>query len=181
MPKPYSAFYTERSQVPTPANPSTQFPNFLSQGIPSHFQPWGIPGHNFGAFSGPGSVLNTPMEVLDTRETDSVYTISVLIPRVIPSSLRVTAMLGGLVLQGQTHDEHHHKHHFPNNLHHHSQPSSPPKHPHLSHFHKDHIHSFHHTLTVPSYVDTSRAEARTENGIITIKAPRRSLFSNFNE
>ncbi|KAJ1914179.1 hypothetical protein IWQ60_008912 [Tieghemiomyces parasiticus] len=142
--------------------------------------------HSSGVLGG-GDPFGPVAEVLSTEDAADGYTLNVLIPHVVPSSLRVTAVLGGLILQGhcegRLHGHHHHRRHH-----------------HFFHRHKDHHHHHHgkhhshtdrdddvvsgshtdfrQTFAVPSYVDTARAVAHTENGIVTIRAPRREVFAS---
>ncbi|KAJ1985059.1 hypothetical protein H4R34_000236 [Dimargaris verticillata] len=164
MPSHYSAF---TFQSPFGAAASTTrastVDDFITKGIPQTFRPWGIPGHpvthwpnHTDQFSAHGH------EILGSRESDKGYEINILVPRVIPATLRVTAVQGGLILHGYCENK-------VTSTTATAGPGTPVP------IENGQFSTFRQFFSVPSYVDTTKATAHTENGIVTIQAPKRTI------
>ncbi|KAJ1969945.1 hypothetical protein IWQ62_000286 [Dispira parvispora] len=157
MPMHYSAF-SPRNPLQQPNAQSFNFDHFIQHGIPQRFETWAFPRSQETPLGPTTDHGHQHLEVLRRQDDADGYAVHILIPHVVPASLRVTALLGGLTLRGHTADK---------------------KETTSSGLVRGHHNEFSKTFSVPAYIDTSRAEAYTENGIVTIRAPRRSTAPRF--
>ncbi|KAJ1981334.1 hypothetical protein H4R35_000770 [Dimargaris xerosporica] len=165
MPSHYSAF-TFQSPFGAAATGATRMStvdDFITKGIPQSFRPWGIPRHPVAPWPSHTDQISTQgHEILGSRESDKGYEINILVPRVIPATLRVTAVQGGLILHGYCENK-------VTSTTATAGPNAPVP------IENGQFCTFRQFFSVPSYVDTTKATAHTENGIVTIKAPKRTI------